>query len=125
MCWIGIKKFNIINLHDYMDDFFSWGSKLDFTFHKGISRPRPQAQLLMLWDKIGCPWKETKQESGIELKIIGFFVDINCGTLTLTDEAILNILAIIQHFLETLGCQPSLCKWLSVGGHLNVGIFCS
>jgi hypothetical protein len=24
MCWIAIKKFDIEDLHDFMDDFFSW-----------------------------------------------------------------------------------------------------
>ena len=82
MCWIGIKKFDIKDLHDFMDDFFSWALAADLVFYKGISRPRSQARLLMFWDEIRCPWKEKKQEFGMELKIIGFYVDINRGTLT-------------------------------------------
>ena len=119
MCWLGIKKFDVKDLHDFMDDFFSWAIATDLVFYKGVSRPRPQARLLMLWDEIGCPWKDKKQEFGTELKIIGFYVDINRGTLTLSDNSISDILDVIRAFLATPGRRPSLCEWLRVGGHLN------
>ena len=119
MCWIGVKKLNIADLHVFMDDNFSWASKSDFILYKGIFRPRPQAQLLMFWDDIRCPWRERKQEFGSELKIIGFYVDINRGTLTLTDDAISDILSTVQVFLAMPGRRPSLREWLRVGGHLN------
>jgi hypothetical protein len=77
MCWIGVKKFDIKDSHVFMDDFFSWVLASDLVIYKGIARPRSQNRLIMLWDEIGCPWKEKKQEHGKELKIIGFYVDIN------------------------------------------------
>jgi hypothetical protein len=77
MCWIAIKKFNIIDPHVFLDDFFSWGLARGLITYKGTARPRLQARLLMFWDEIGCPWKATKQEFGMKLKIIGFYVDIN------------------------------------------------
>jgi hypothetical protein len=119
MCWIGIKKFDIADLHDFMDDFFSWALASDFIIYKGISRPRSQARLLMFWDEIGCPWKDEKQKFGLLLKIIGFYVDINHGTLTLTDESISDIITTVRAFLATPGRRPSLREWLRVGGHLN------
>jgi hypothetical protein len=119
MCWLGIKKFDIKDLHDFMDDFFSWARALDFVLYKGISRPRSQARLLMLWDEIGCPWKEKKQEFGKQLKIIGFYVDINRGTITLPDDAISDVVTSVKSFLATPGRRPSLREWLRVGGHLN------
>ena len=119
MCWIGIKKFGIKDLHDFMDNFFLWALGSDLVFYKGVSRPCPQARLLIFWDEIGCPWKEKKQEFGQELKIIGFHVDINRGTLTLTDESITEVVAIVRAFLATPGRRPPLREWLCVGGHLN------
>src|ERR1700678_481601 len=119
MCWLAIKKFDIKDLHDFMDDFFSWAITSDLVFYKGVSRPRPQARLLMFWDEICCPWKDKKQEFGTELKIIGFYVNINRGTLTLTDNAISDVLDVVRAFLSTPGCRPSLREWLRVGGHLN------
>ncbi|KAF8805359.1 hypothetical protein BYT27DRAFT_7258470 [Phlegmacium glaucopus] len=108
MCWIGIKKLDIKDLHDFMDDFFSWARASDLVLYKGVSRPHPQARLLMLWDKIGCPWRDKKQEFGMELKIIGFYVDINNGTLTLADEAIADIIKAVCAFLATPGRRPPL-----------------
>ena len=119
MCWIAIMKFDIKDLHDFMDDFFSWALASDLVIYKGISRPRSQTRLLMFWDEIGCPWKDKKQEYGLELKIIGFYVDINRGTLTLTDESITSVLSTVRSFLATPGRRPSLRDWLRVGGHLN------
>ena len=119
MCWIGIKKFDIKDLHNFMDDFFSWGLASDYVIYKGISRPRLQSRLLMFWDEIGCPWKEKKQMNGKELKIIGFYVDINRGTLTLTDESISEVIAAVRTFLDTPGRRPPLREWLRIGGHLN------
>ena len=42
MCWIGIRKFGIKDLHDFMDDFFSWALACDLVTYKGVLRPRPQ-----------------------------------------------------------------------------------
>ena len=103
MCWITIKKFDIEDLHDFMDDFFSWGIGSNLVLYKGISSPCLQARLLMFWDAIGCPWKEMKQEFGKELKIIGFYVNINQGTLTLTDKSISDIISVVRNFLATPG----------------------
>ena len=119
MCWIAIVKFDIKDLHDFMDDFFSWALASDLVVYRGISRPRSQTRLLMFWDEIGCPWKDKKQEYGLELKIIGFYVDINRGTLTLTDESIASVLSTVHAFLAIPGHRPSLREWLRVGGHLN------
>ena len=113
MCWIGIKKFGIRDLHDFMDDFFSWDLSTNLVFYKGVSRPRSQSQLLMLWDEIGCPWKEKKQAHGLQLKIIGFYVDINRGTLTLTDESVGDVLSTVRTFLATPGRRPSLRECIS------------
>jgi hypothetical protein len=119
MGWIGIKKFNIKDLHIYMDDFFSWSLKSNLLIYKGIPTPQSQACLLIFWNEIGCPWKVKKQEYGMELKIIGFYVDINHGTLTLTDESITNVISIVCSFLATPGRRPPLRKWLRISGHLN------
>jgi hypothetical protein len=73
----------------------------------------------MFWDEICCHLEERKQEFGFLLKIIGFFVNINNGTITLTDESISDVLETIQAFLATPGRCPPLREWLRVGGHLN------
>jgi hypothetical protein len=117
MCWIGIKKFNIKDLHVFMDNFFSWSLKYDLLIHKGIPSPRSQACLLIFWDKISCCWKAKRHEFGMELKIIGFYVDINRSTSM--DESIISIISIVHSFLVTPGHRPPLREWLHIRGHLN------
>ena len=91
-----------------MDDFLSWALASDLVIYKSVSRPRSQTRLLMLWDEIGCPWKERKQEFGLELKII--YIE------ALTDESIIDLIAKVraQAFLATPGWCPSLCEWLRI-----------
>jgi hypothetical protein len=102
-----------------MDDFFSWVFASDLVLYKGVSRPRPQDRLLKLWDEISRPWQDKKQEFGTLLMIIGFYVDINWGTLTLTDDSISEILNVVRAFLAIPGRRPLLRDWMRVGGHLN------
>ncbi|KAJ4490947.1 hypothetical protein J3R30DRAFT_3679165 [Lentinula aciculospora] len=66
-----------ICLHVYMDDFFGWDFLNNLVFFRGCLHPKQQVQLLLFWDYIGCPYKDAKQDDGICLKIIGFFIDIN------------------------------------------------
>lgn len=55
ICWVGIKKLSIKDLHVFMDNFYSWERENNFVTYRGVSRPRSQAQLLIFWDAIGCP----------------------------------------------------------------------
>ncbi|KNZ76176.1 hypothetical protein J132_11295, partial [Termitomyces sp. J132] len=81
--------------------------------------PKNQVQLLVLWDAIGCPWEEKKQALGEKLKIIGFWVDINWGTITLSDYSVADIVSKIELFIETPLRRPPLCNWQHLAGHLN------
>ena len=81
LCWIAIRKLNIIGLHVYMDNF-DFADNL-VPYH-GWLRPCRQVQLLTFWDEISCPFEDKKQDHGEVLKIIGFFVKINHGTITHT-----------------------------------------
>lgn len=101
MCWVRIKKLNIRDLHVFIDNFYSWGMKNKLVKYQGISRPQGQAQLLIIWDAIRCPWEEKKQEFREMLKIIGFWIDINNGTITLTDELTADIVSKIKLFIDT------------------------
>jgi hypothetical protein len=46
-----------------------------------------QVRLLELWDEIGLPYEDKKQELGPILRIIGFDVDPNAMTVTIPHEA--------------------------------------
>ncbi|KAF8070248.1 hypothetical protein FPV67DRAFT_1668123 [Lyophyllum atratum] len=108
-----------IGLWVYMDDFFCWDFEGNCVwFHRKL-HPRRQVQLLLLWDAIGCPWEDKKQEHGDVLKIIGFWVYANHGTLSLAPDTIIDILDRIQDFLSIKKWHPTLRDWQSLGGHLN------
>ncbi|KNZ76002.1 hypothetical protein J132_00752 [Termitomyces sp. J132] len=103
----------------FMDDFYSWDHGNNLITHKDVLWPQGQAQLLLFWDAIDCPWEEKKQEFGETLKIIRFWVNINQGTITLTDKSTADIVFKIQLFIDTPSHCPSLWSWQCLGGHLN------
>jgi hypothetical protein len=117
LCWIAVRKLNIDGLHVYMDDYFGWDFEGNDVFYHG--KPRRQVQLLILWEHISCPFDDKKQEHGATLKIIGFWVDINLGTISLSPSSITDIINKIKSFLATTGRAPALRDWQRLAGHLN------
>jgi hypothetical protein len=119
ICWLGERKLNILSLHVYMDDFFGWDFEGNFVWFHGRYRPQRQVQLLLLWDAISCPYEDKKQEHGSPLKIIGFWVDVNLGTISLSPSSIEDIVSKVQIFVSTPNRQPCLRDWQRLAGHLN------
>ncbi|KAF5383038.1 hypothetical protein D9615_004923 [Tricholomella constricta] len=119
LCWLGIRKLRIAGLHVYMDDFFCWDLDGNVIWFHGKLRPRKQVQLLLLWDAIGCPWEDKKQEHGDVLKVIGFWVDANLGTFSLAPDTVTDVVERIDEFLGSSRRHPSLRSWQRLGGHLN------
>lgn len=119
ICWIGIKMLGIPDLHVYMDDFFGWDYRDDCIDFHGHPRPRRQTQLLILWDYISCPYDDKKQDHGIILKIIGFWVDSIAGSISLSPDSIADIISKIILFLNVEDRRPPLRDWLKLAGHLN------
>lgn len=119
MCWIAIRKFGIVGLYVYMDDFYGWDFDIDFIFYHGQLRPRRQVRLLQFWESISCPFEDKKQTHGPVIKIIGFWVDVQNGSISLSPNSISEILTRISEFLATPGRRPSLRDWQRLSGHLN------
>jgi hypothetical protein len=119
LCWIATVKFGIRGLHVYMDDFFGWDFADNLIMFQGKSRPRKQVQLLIFWDFISCPFESRKQDHGAILKIIGFWVDTQNGSISLPPDSIANIIDHIQKFLATPSRNPPLREWQRLLGHLN------
>jgi hypothetical protein len=76
-------------------------------------------QLLLLWESIACPFEDRKQDHGKALRIIGFWVDINAGSISLSPSTVSDIITKIDLFLATPGHSPSLRMWQRLAGHLN------
>ena len=119
MCWFGVVKLKIYDLHVYMDDYFGWDYDNNLIWFHSRHRPRQQVQLLIFWDTINCPWEDEKQEDGITLKIIGFWVDIKIGSISLTADSITEVSRSIRIFLDTPGRNPQLRDWQHLAGYLN------
>ncbi|KAJ3751938.1 hypothetical protein EV360DRAFT_19587, partial [Lentinula raphanica] len=103
----------------YMDDSFGWDYADELVFFHGRLRPRRQVQVLLFWDYIGCPYEDSKQDDGLLLKIIGFFIDINAGTISITDSAVHELVGKIEAFLGHPTRKPPLRDWLCLCGHVN------
>ncbi|RDB21877.1 hypothetical protein Hypma_010992 [Hypsizygus marmoreus] len=119
LCWLAVRKLSIVGLHVYMDDFFGWDFEDNLITFRGMLRPRRQVQLLIFWEAISCPFDDKKQEHGACLKIIGFWVDANAGSISLTPQSITDIISKIHSFLSTPGRNPALRDWQRLAGHLN------
>ncbi|KAF5369108.1 hypothetical protein D9615_010430 [Tricholomella constricta] len=119
LCWLGVRKLRIIGLLVYMDDFFCWDYAGNLVWFHGKLRPKKQVQLLLLWDAIGCPWEDKKQEHGEVLKVIGFWVDPNQGSFSLAPDTVIDIIEKIDNFLLAQWRHPPLRDWQRLGGHLN------
>ena len=119
ICWIGEQKLNIVGLHVYMDDYFGWDLASNMVFFQGRLRPKRQVQLLLFWESICCPYDLSKQDHGSSLKIIGFWVEINKGTISLSPDSIAIVIAKIDSFLSASSRQQPLREWQRLAGHLN------
>ncbi|KAJ7194452.1 hypothetical protein GGX14DRAFT_537399 [Mycena pura] len=75
--------------------------------------------LLIMWEFVGCPSEDRKQEHGITLKIIGFWVDATLGSISLSPESIADIIAKVDTFISCPDRQPPLRDWQKLAGLLN------
>ncbi|KAF8232477.1 hypothetical protein L208DRAFT_1041102, partial [Tricholoma matsutake] len=71
-----------------MDDFFGWNLADNLILYRGALHPQHQVQLLILWERISCPFENRKQQHGKLLKIIGFWMDANRGNISLSPQSI-------------------------------------
>ncbi|KAJ3791456.1 hypothetical protein GGU11DRAFT_694442, partial [Lentinula aff. detonsa] len=117
--WILVRKLDIVGLHMYMDDFFGWDFDDNCAFFRGRLRPKRQIQLLIFWEYINCPYEDRKQDSGACLKIIGFFININIGSISITDSSVNDLVSRINSFLDHPQRKPILRDWLQLAGHIN------
>ncbi|KAF7371914.1 DNA RNA polymerase [Mycena venus] len=119
LCWIAVRKLGIVGLFVYMDDFFGWDFHDNLIFYCGKRCPRRQVLLLILWEFVDCPSEDKKQEHGVTLKIIGFYVDASLGSISLSPESITDLIAKINAFISIPNRQHPLREWQKLAGHLN------
>ena len=76
-------------LFAYVDDAFSWEFASEVSFYHPYKKlmPTKQAHLLNIFDNLGVPHEERKQISSSSIQIIGFNVNPNTMTITMSCEA--------------------------------------
>ena len=86
--WISVFKQDLHALKCYVNDNFSFSISGDLELYPPYNAflPSEQVCLLQLWDKISLPHEEEKQISGTCIPIIGFDVDPNAMTVTMSDS---------------------------------------
>ena len=119
MCWIALRQLDIKGLHVYMDDFFGWDFADNLVNYRDKKQSKLQVQLLLLWEFLFCPFENKKQEHGEQLKIIGFWVNINLRTISIPPTTVTEITTKIKEFIKTQNRRPPLREWQRLSGHLN------
>lgn len=117
LCWVAIFKLQIPGIFVYMDDFYGWDFDEDRTYFHDQHRPQRQVRLLQFWDQISCPYEDKKQVHGSPLKIIGFWVDINAGSISVPPSSVEEAVTAISDFLTRR--RAPLREWAKLAGHLN------
>jgi len=118
--WIAINERQIEHLKLYVDDSFSFDLASSTATYGPYRKkyPKKQVKLLQLWDELGIPHEEKKQLYGEQLVILGFQVDANKMTITLSKEKLDDIVQAIQAFCLRSGSQ-TLQRFTEMSGILN------
>ena len=105
----------------YIDDTFSYEYDPVLDFYQPYNRclPKKQAALLRIWDKIGLPHEDHKQVFGRMLEIIGFEVDLDAMSITLTTTRRTELVRAIREFIDPARRQIPLREWLRLLGYIN------
>ena len=119
--WIG---WSIFTLHYwvYVDNNFRFECAEANVFHtcSGRCLPTQQARLLDLWDDIGLPYENNKQQFGERLCIIGFDIDPNAMTVSIPIDARDRFLTLVTDFIHiTSDRRHSLQEFQSLAGYAN------
>lgn len=102
--WIAEKKCRLTDVLSYVDDVFSWDYGSHLMYYEKYDRqlPKKQVKLLQLWDRLGIPHEDKKQEFGRCLTIIGYQVDLRRRRVSMVKERMAEIVSQIMSI-----CKPS------------------
>jgi hypothetical protein len=90
----------LLDLFHYVDDCFSWEFCDNMARYEPYKQcyPRKQVELLLIFDYLGIPHEQRKQEWGSSLDIIGFHIDPNAMTFTMSSDSCLDLIHKIREF---------------------------
>ncbi|PPR05988.1 hypothetical protein CVT24_004651 [Panaeolus cyanescens] len=123
--WIASTKRQVEYFSTYSDDHFGVALESDVEFYPpyGEFLPSSQTRLLLLWDELGIPHKRKKQVSGNPLVIIGILVDVNLLRMSLSEEAVRDLLNEIERWCSKSGWAARqglpMRDWQRFAGWMN------
>jgi hypothetical protein len=118
--WIAVFKRGLHALKCYTDDNFSFSLQGNLELYPNYDAflPAEQVALLQLWDKIGLPHEEGKQISGTCIPIIGFDVDPNAMTVTMSESKKSDLVEACTAF-TVRGARKTLREFQQLQGWVN------
>ncbi|KAE9406496.1 hypothetical protein BT96DRAFT_775684, partial [Gymnopus androsaceus JB14] len=118
--WTAIYVKHITDLLAWVDDTFGWDFEDNLSYYAPYAEfyPSRQTRLLEYWDEIGFPHEKPKQLWGTELLILGFMVDPNAMTITMSSEARSDLVKAIRIFAG-VGNRWTLKEYQHLGGWIN------
>jgi hypothetical protein len=120
VAWIAEYVKHIRNLKTYVDDSASFGLAADVLYYARYRRyyPTNQTRLLLLWDELGIPHEEKKQIYGPIIPFVGFDVDPNAMTISISDSRRTELMDKVFAFAKP-GKRHSLRDFQSLAGYVN------
>jgi hypothetical protein len=120
VAWIALYVKRIQNLKVYIDDNASYSHVGDVLYYDPYKRyyPTEQTKLLLLWDELNIPHEERKQIYGPVVPFIGFDVDPNAMTISISTDRIMELVQRIRDFARA-GKRRSLKDFESIAGYIN------
>ena len=118
--WIAVFKRHLRALKCYVDDNFSFSISGDLELYPPYDAflPSEQVRLLQLWDEINLPHEEEKQISGTCIPIIGFEVDPNAMTVTMSHAKRTELIEACTAF-TIRGARKTLREFQRLQGWIN------
>ena len=118
--WVALYVFSIDHLKDYVDNSFSFerADQLIYYLLYQATYPVKQAQLLQLWDALGIPHNQGKQEFRPVLHIIGLEVDPNTMTITMDVDTRNELTQLISTF-AIASRKHTLKEFQRIASHMN------
>ncbi|KAJ7117924.1 hypothetical protein C8R43DRAFT_1091113 [Mycena crocata] len=121
VAWIANDR--AIESNVYIDDTFSADLADDMAYYEsyGALFPTAQANTMLLWDEINLFHELPKQIWGERLTIIGFEVDPNAMTITMSDSKRAELLAGVEEFcrIPPGGRRHTLNEYQQLAGWVN------
>ena len=123
VCWIALYFKGIPHLKCYIDNNCSFACLGDIKFYRKYNRyfPSDQTKLLELWDELSLPHEEKKQIYGPIIPFIGFDIDPNSMTVSISNERHHDLLNKVPDFSKS-GKWQSSKDFQSLTGHINLSL---